>query len=131
VYNGLGDRQQALDYYQQALPITREVGDRAGEAATLGNIGAVYDNLGDWQQALAYYQQALPITREVGDRAGEAVTRYNIAMIHRANGSLDQAINELELVIDLDRQVDHPDLASDTAMLEQVRQERAQARNET
>jgi tetratricopeptide (TPR) repeat protein len=53
VYNGLGDRQQALTYYQQALPIMREVGDRAGEATTLNNIGAVYDNLGDRQQALA------------------------------------------------------------------------------
>ena len=75
MYDGLGDRQQALDYYQQALPIRREVGDRAGEAATLNNIGLVYDGLGDRQRALDYYQQALPILREVGDRAGEAVTR--------------------------------------------------------
>ena len=31
---------------------------------------------------------------------------------------------ELEQVVELDRQVDHPDLESDTAMLEQVRRER-------
>ena len=49
-------------------------------------------------------------------------------MIHRADGKLDGAISELELVIDLDRQVSH---ASDVAMLEQVRQEQAQIRNET
>ncbi|MDG4797822.1 hypothetical protein [Micromonospora sp. WMMD1082] len=47
-------------------------------------------------------------------------------MTHRAEGNLDRAIGELELVVDLDRQVDHPDLASDTAVLEQVRQERAE-----
>ena len=46
-------------------------------------------------------------------------------MIHRAQGDLDQAIGELELVVDLDRQVGHPDLASDTAALQQVREERA------
>ncbi len=125
MYHELGDRQQALAYFEQALPIQREVGNRTGEATTLTNIGAVHDGLGDPQQALAYYEQALPITREIGDRAGEAVTRYNIATIHRAHGDLDKAISELERVVDLDRQVEHPDLASDTAFLEQVRQERA------
>ncbi|MEV4767857.1 tetratricopeptide repeat protein, partial [Micromonospora humida] len=29
VYDRLGDRQRALDHYHQALPISREVGDRA------------------------------------------------------------------------------------------------------
>jgi hypothetical protein len=64
-------------------------------------------------------------------RAGEATTRYNIAMIHWAEGNLDQAIGELELVVELDRQVRHPDPASDTAALEQVRQERARTRKAT
>ena len=47
-------------------------------------------------------------------------------MIHRQLGELDQAVTELELVVELDRQVGHPDLKPDTAMLERVRQERAQ-----
>ena len=42
-----GGHGRALDYYEQALPIRREVGDRAGEATTLNNIGRVYDGLGD------------------------------------------------------------------------------------
>ena len=103
----------------------REVGDRAGEAATLNNIGVVYDGLGEPQRALEYFGQALPILREVGDRAGEAVTRYNVAMIHRAQGELGRAVAELEQVVELDRQVGHPDLQSDTEMLHRVRQELA------
>ena len=51
-------------------------------------------------------------------------------MILRYNGDLDRAIGELEIVVDLDRQVEHPDLESDTAMLEQIRQERARTRNQ-
>jgi tetratricopeptide (TPR) repeat protein len=127
VYDGLGDRQRALEYYQQALPIAREVGDRAGEAATLNNIGGVYDGLGDRQRALECYQQALPIQREVGDRAGEAVTRFNIAMVHQNEGQLDLAISELERVVDLDRQVANPHLQSDTAVLDRLRQQRARS----
>ncbi len=60
VYDALGEKQKALDYLQQALPLRRAVGARAGEAATLNNIGGVYDALGEKQKALDYYQQALP-----------------------------------------------------------------------
>ena len=68
----VGDRQRALDYYQQALPIQREVGDRAGEAATLNNIGLVYDGLGEPERALDYYQAGaahLPGGRRPGRRS--------------------------------------------------------------
>ncbi|HBB34082.1 MAG TPA: hypothetical protein DC064_20355, partial [Cyanobacteria bacterium UBA9273] len=34
VYNNLGNKQQALDYYNQALPLSRAVGDKTGEALT-------------------------------------------------------------------------------------------------
>jgi hypothetical protein len=48
-------------------------------------------------------------------------------MIHRAEGNLDLAIGELKRVVGLDREIGHPDLASDTAALERLRQERANA----
>ncbi|MEH2247893.1 MAG: tetratricopeptide repeat protein [Nostoc sp.] len=41
VYDALGQKQKALDFYNQALPLFRAVGDRSGEATTLNNIGAV------------------------------------------------------------------------------------------
>jgi tetratricopeptide (TPR) repeat protein len=125
VYRGLGEPQRALEYFGQALPIMREVGNRAGEAATLNNIGLVYDGLGDRRRALEYFGLALPILREVGDRAGEAVTRYNVAMIHHAEGELGRAVAELEQVVELDRQVSHPELQSDTEMLHRIREELA------
>jgi hypothetical protein len=46
-------------------------------------------------------------------------------MICRARGELDRAVAELEQVVELDRQVGHPDLRSDTEMLHRVRQELA------
>jgi hypothetical protein len=41
-----GNLTAALDYFLQALPIFRVVGDRAGEAFTLNNIGGVYNSEG-------------------------------------------------------------------------------------
>ena len=74
VYQDTGQPQEALRYFQQALPIVKEVGNRAGEATTLNNIGAVYRDTGQPQEALRCYQQASPIRREVGDRAEGAAT---------------------------------------------------------
>src|SRR5262249_45699123 len=127
VYDQRGDTESALHHYQQALPVHRQVGDRAGEATTLNNIGLVYAQRGDSENAMHHYQQALPITRRVGDRAGEAVTRYNIAMQRRAAGRLTEAVAELEIVVALDRAVQHPDLDADTATLQRVRAEAAAA----
>ncbi|MGB1249323.1 MAG: tetratricopeptide repeat protein, partial [Candidatus Promineifilaceae bacterium] len=91
VYDILGDKQEALDFFNQALPITRDVGDRSGEAYTLNNIGAVYDALGDKQEALDFYNQALPIFRDVGHRSGEATTLDNIGGVYSALGDKQQA----------------------------------------
>ena len=78
VYDALGEKQKALDFYNQALPILRAVGDRGVEATTLNNIGRVYDALGEKQKALDYYNQALPISRAVGDPYLEATILNNI-----------------------------------------------------
>jgi tetratricopeptide (TPR) repeat protein len=116
--NVTGDRTTALSAYDQALHLYGAAGERGNEAATLNNIGAVYRGLGEVQQALEFYGQALPIRKEVRDRAGE-VTGHNMAMIHRDRGELERAVAEL------DRQVGHPNLPSDTEMLHRVRQELA------
>ena len=72
VYSDLGEKQKALDLYNQSLPLIRAVEDRAREAATLSNIGRVYSDLGEIQKALEFYNQALSLTRAVADRTQEA-----------------------------------------------------------
>ena len=78
LYRDLGQQQTALDYYNQALPIWREVGNRSGEALALNDIGRAYADMGQPQKALEYAEQALPIWRETGNRRGEAMTLNNM-----------------------------------------------------
>jgi CHAT domain-containing protein len=77
------------------------VGDRAGEATTLNNIGLVYSHLGEKQKALEYCTQALDIFRAVGFREGEAVTLGNIGVIERDRGNLGEARTRIEAALDL------------------------------
>ena len=68
VWSALGEKQRALEFYEQALPLLRKVGDVGGEAATLNNIGLVWSDLGEKQRALesvSYTHLTLPTNREV------------------------------------------------------------------
>ena len=62
---------QALQSFQQALIIAREVGDRAGEANTLSNIASAYAAQGLTDRARATYYEALIIARDIGAKPME------------------------------------------------------------
>tara|TARA_B100000315_G_C14520683_1_gene561399 strand:- start:1007 stop:1426 length:420 start_codon:yes stop_codon:yes gene_type:complete len=110
VHNALGQRDKALEFFNQALPIREEVGDRAGMATTLNNIGMVHNALGQREKALEFYNQALPIMEEVGDIYGEGVTRFNMAMIYIETGNLKDAEAHLLRVVEVWEAAQAPNL---------------------
>src|SRR5919202_6279975 len=63
--------EAALQSWQQALTIYREIKDRKGEGQALGNLGLAYDTLGDYAKAIEYQQQSLTIAKSIKDRLGE------------------------------------------------------------
>ncbi|MEI2419060.1 tetratricopeptide repeat protein, partial [Arthrospira platensis SPKY2] len=101
----IGQPQEALKYYEQALPISQEVSDRRQEAATLSNIGAAYSQIGQPQEALTYLQQALPISREVSDRTQEATTLNNIGAVYQGIGQPQEALTYLQQALPISREV--------------------------
>jgi tetratricopeptide (TPR) repeat protein len=59
--------EKAIEHYDQALVIAREIGDCCGEGNWLGNIGIAYYQLGQVDKAIEYYEQALIIGKEIKD----------------------------------------------------------------
>lgn len=58
VYNSLGEREKALDYYRQGLAIQQELNNRAGQSATLNNAGRIYEGVGDKAYAQEFYNES-------------------------------------------------------------------------
>ncbi len=81
-----------MEFYNQSLPLRRQVGYKSGEATTLSNIGSVYFALGEKQKALEFYNQALPLDKQVGDKSGEATTLTNIGFVYYALGEKQKAL---------------------------------------
>ena len=59
--------EEEIELHEQALVISREIGDRRGEGADLGNLGTAYARLGQVEKAIEYHEQALVIGEEVKD----------------------------------------------------------------
>jgi CHAT domain-containing protein len=96
-----------MEYFEKALPIFQSLGDRAGEAMTLNNIGEVYSDLGQRQKALEFYQKVLAIYQALGDRAGEAMTLNNIGLVYDALGQKQKALEYYEKSLPIVQAVGH------------------------
>ena len=90
---GQGKYSEALELFEKALVICKQIDDKSGEGAYLNNIGLVYNNLGQYQKALDYYQQSLVIRKQIGDKSGEGTTLNNIGVVYRSLGQYQKALD--------------------------------------
>ena len=101
-----GGYAEALEHYERALTIVREINEQQGESTILNNIGAVYDNLGNYLQALSYYEQALTIAQELGNRSGEGITLNNIGGVYNNLSNYSQALSYYEQALTIAQEID-------------------------
>jgi len=125
VYQDKGEWDRAIEFYERSLAIVEKVGDEHGMSTTLNNLGSVYQDKGEWDRAIEFYERSLAIVEKVGDVVGVSITLFNIASIYEDSERYAEAVELLERVVAIDRQVGHPDLESNLARLERVRQKLA------
>jgi tetratricopeptide (TPR) repeat protein len=101
----LGGAPEAISRFERALAIFREVGDRRGEGAALGNLGNAYYGLGEPRRAIEHYEQDLAIAREIGDRRGEGITLGNLGNAYADLGELQGAIEHYAQSLKIAREI--------------------------
>jgi predicted ATPase/class 3 adenylate cyclase len=74
-----------------ALPIYEELGDLAGQAAVLNNLGAEAYWAGRWADALDLYERSRELRRRLGDVTKVAIQTNNIGEILSDQGKLEEA----------------------------------------
>lgn len=100
--------------------------ERADALAGIANLAQSLDDVETERQAR---EAAVAALREAGDDRETLVqlsmTLYNLAMCYARLARFTEAVQALEEVVALDERTGHPDLASDRAVLEQMRQRAA------
>ncbi|MDZ7960223.1 MAG: CHAT domain-containing protein [Aulosira sp. DedQUE10] len=106
--------QAALQTFQQALKIYRQINYRSGEGRTLKGIGNAYYDLNDYNRAISYQQQTLEIAQTTKDRDLAARALNNLGNNYRALGNLPQAIAYYEKALAIARQIKSLDRETST-----------------
>ncbi len=96
IYENQGDVAKALECYQKALGIEKEVGNMQGMANGIHHIGTIYKTQGDVAKALECYHKSLRIREEIGDKKGIAVSQHDIGIIYKGQGDATKALEYLQ-----------------------------------
>src|SRR5690606_3560168 len=97
-----------LDYFEQALPLIRAVGDRSGEATTLNNIADIHFEQGELEKAADTFRQLITIDQSIGNVQSETLHRANLAWTLKQMGKTEEAMQELERAIAILRRYNLP-----------------------
>ncbi len=102
-YRHIGQAQQAIIYYRQALESARTSKNKWSEGAWLGKLGLAYRDIGKTHRAIKYYQDALRIARATGDRRREGKHLVNMGNAYSALGETRRAIEYYERALTISR----------------------------
>lgn len=101
VHLRLGRNEESRHWFRRALDLSREDGDRNGEAGALNNLGNAHLRASEVVEAVEYYEQALTLARAHDMVKGQAVCVSNLAVCHMRLGCYDHARSMCEETLTL------------------------------
>uniref|UniRef100_A0AAQ5ZDQ2 G protein signaling modulator 2 n=1 Tax=Amphiprion ocellaris TaxID=80972 RepID=A0AAQ5ZDQ2_AMPOC len=97
--------RKAAEYYEANLVIVKELGDRAAQGRTYGNLGNTHYLLGNFRKAVASHEQRLLIAKEFGDRSAERRAYCNLGNAYIFLGEFEIAAEHYKRTLQLARQL--------------------------
>ncbi len=92
IQNAIGETEQALQQYDRALTLARELGNSDQEATELSNVATIFKGRGQLDQALEYYEKAVELRSE----AKNASTYNNIGLLYAQKGENQKCVDFLK-----------------------------------
>ncbi len=90
VYNGLGNYQQALTFFERSLEKQRELKNPKRQVVMLNNLGDCYFNLKQFEKALDFYRESLALGTPMNFLV--ETNNRNIGTVFETMGKPDQAL---------------------------------------
>lgn len=98
-YEGMLERQKALESYQKALDSSAAAPEV--QAAIHNNLGSFHENIGNWAEALKHLTRAIELLETLGDKRLMAATRNNLGLLYRRSGQHELARESFEKALAL------------------------------
>jgi tetratricopeptide (TPR) repeat protein len=89
------------------LEISERLGDLAGKAVTLHQLGRLAQDRGDYEEAERLYRESLEIKERLGNLAGKAATLYQLGVLRWGQGRKAEAEELLRQALDIFERIGH------------------------
>jgi len=99
------DFKKALECWQKALAIYREIGNKKGEAYCLNELGIASFKLEQIQTAIEYYQESLNIKQETGDKENKVSCLDNLGAAYSSLYQYELAIFYYQQSLEIKQEV--------------------------
>ncbi|MBK8465333.1 MAG: CHAT domain-containing protein [Chloracidobacterium sp.] len=100
----------ALEKFESAVKLFRDLEDKKNEAKALLTIGEIYIDLGERAKALDYLGQTLAVVKQDNDTQTEAPLLNSIGEVYDGLGEYNKAIENYEKALVVTRQIVNEDL---------------------
>lgn len=87
-------RRQAAERFQESLDIKRRIGDEAGAADSLGELGKLLMDAGQYTEAIAAFNETLEIDRRLGNPVEVAIDLEFLGIVHERQGEYRAALEK-------------------------------------
>ena len=105
IHNSIGDRQEALRDFNDALRVGQEAEDRSWKPTVLGHIAAIYLDFGDIDRSMALCEAGIKASETEGEPEDAAVGLNGLAMIASLRAEPVKALSYFQQALALARAI--------------------------
>lgn len=106
LYGRIGEYQQSKTYFDQAITLQHEIGNKHGEAVTLTNHGELLRIHGDYKQARQHFETALSLIVQSPDPQLKSVIYHNLGLLSQQGRDYTQAYTNYTKALTLATQIE-------------------------
>ncbi|BAG04487.1 tetratricopeptide repeat protein [Microcystis aeruginosa] len=99
------EQQLAIEYYQKAIDLQKELNLELDLVASLDSLAGIYYFLGEYQKAIEFYQQSLAIFQKIEDPSREANSYNNLGTVYDSLGEYQKAIEFYQQSLAIKREI--------------------------
>ena len=111
---GVQRMEESVTYLEQALDLSRELGNGPAEAQAATNVANTYFRLGNYAEARIAAERSIDIERKVGNRFGEGIGLGILGCACRELGEFGAAIEFLQQALAISRELGERDFEAET-----------------
>lgn len=110
IYKSQDDIRNALDYYQSAISIAKEIKNPSLEnkksiSVAHNSIGNIYISINQYELALEKFLLCIKIEEELNDKTGLAINYQNMGKVLELMGSYDEAIENYTKSLEFNNEI--------------------------